>query len=215
MPRRLYLLRHGQTDANLSGIIQGQSSDDNPLNKEGLRQADFSAETLATTPISCIYTSPALRTKQTAEKIRKHHMPTVSITVLPDLLEINFGVFEGKTVKEIEDLYPDLAETYREKPSECIFPKGESIATALERVGRAVNTIIMNNTKNENILIVSHGGVMALIFVYLFGLDIDKIFQAIRHGNCGLSIIDLEGLILGKVTNKPRIVCMNDLSHLR
>jgi broad specificity phosphatase PhoE len=87
------------------------------------------------------------------------------------------------------------------------------MAEAYERVGRSINLI--EHARNESVLIVSHGGTMALIFLYLFDLDMDKHFHSIRHNNCGLSIIDLENLDKWNVPqHKPRIICMNNISHL-
>lgn len=216
MSQRWYLLRHGQTDANLSHIVQGQFLDF-PLNGEGIRQAELTAEALTHTPLNHIYTSPAARTKQTAQKIYERHKPLIPLAlaeILPDLLEINFGILENLTFEKGEELFPDLIQEFRIRPSTCVFPKGESIAKALQRVGRVIHYILINTAGNENTLIVSHGGILALIFVYFFDLDVDKMFQAVRHENCGLSIIELEGSAWRKSNYKPQIIRMNDVSHL-
>lgn len=213
MARRWYLLRHGQTDANSYGIVQGQLCDF-PLNNEGVRQAELTAQALACVPLNHIYMSPAVRAKQTAQKIFERHVPLVLAEILPGLLEINFGILENKTFEKVGELHSDLIRVYRENPSKCVFPEGESMTQAFQRVKKAVNHMLINNSNNENLLIVSHGDVLALIFVYLFDLDIDRVFQAIRHENCGLSVIELEGQAWRKLTNKPQIIRMNDISHL-
>lgn len=213
MARRWYLLRHGQTNANLLNVIQGGGQRlDLPLNDEGVRQTEFTAQALARAPLDCIFMSPSIRTKQTAQEILKRRKPPVSSVILPDLLEINFGVLEGKKFEEAEKLYPDLMKEYIMTPSSCIFPNGEKVANVIPRVNKAVNYML--TTDKENILIVSHGGILALIFVYLFDLDIDKMFHAIRHETCGLSIVALEGSAWRKSTNRPQIIRMNDVSHL-
>lgn len=214
MPRQLYLLRHGQTDANAFGIIQGQSSN-LPLNNIGIKQAEFTAAALSKTNLNYAYISPALRAKQTAKKILESHNPMVLSETHLNLAEINFGVLEGITFAEAEKTYPDLIKIYREKPSQCVFPNGESMASAYERVGRTVNTILINHSHNETIFIVSHGGALSLIFIYLFDLDMDKMFHAIRHHNCGLSIIGLETPVWYMSQHKPHITCLNNTGHLK
>lgn len=215
MPRRLYLLRHGQTDNNILNIIAGKSPD-TPLNDTGLKQAALTARALSHTIVHHIYMSPALRARQTAQKIVKHHVPFALIEVLENFAETNFGVLEGLSYKKAKESHRDLLETYRKNPSQCAFPEGESMSEAYDRVGRGINRILMEHPNNESVLIVSHGGAMALIFLYLFDLDMDKMFHAIRHNNCGLSIIDLENLDKWNAPqHKPRIVCINDISHLK
>lgn len=215
MPKRLYLLRHGQTDNNILNIIAGKSPD-TPLNDTGLKQAALTAKALSQMIIHHIYMSPALRARQTAQKIVEKHIPFALIEVLENFEEINFGVLEGLTFKKSKELYKDLLETYRDYPSQCAFPEGESVNEAFERISRGISKILKERQDDESVLIISHGGTMALIFLYLFNLDMDRMFHGIRHNNCGLSIIDLENLDKWYVPqHKPRIICMNDISHLK
>ena len=215
MPRRLYLLRHGQTDANVLNTIAGRSPD-MPLNETGLRQAALTAKALCQAAIHKIYMSPALRARQTAKQVFEHHVPTVFGETQENFAEINFGVLEGMSYEEAKELHPDVLEEYRETPSKCVFPQGESMVDAYNRIGRGINKILIEHPCNESVLIVSHGGAMALIFLYVFDLDMDKTLHSIRHNNCGLSIIDLENMDKWNAPqHKPRIVCINDISHLK
>lgn len=215
MPKRLYLLRHGQTDANALGIIAGKSPD-MPLNKIGLKQAELTAKALSQAVFHRIYMSPALRARQTAKQIFECHLPIVFGDVEENFREINFGVLEGLSYKNAKKFCGDLLEIYRETPSQCVFPEGESMTEAYNRVGRGINKILIEHPCNESVLIVSHGGTMALILIYLLDLNMDKMFHSIRHNNCGLSIIDLENRDKWNVPQyKPRIICMNDISHLK
>ncbi len=214
MPQRLYLLRHGQTDANISRIIAGQSPD-MPLNDTGLKQATFTAKALSKTVFHRIYMSPSLRARQTAKEIFECHTPTIFGEVEEKFREINFGVLEGFSYNKAEESHGDVLEIYRENPSRCVFPKGESMAEAYDRIARGINKVLIEHPINESVLIVSHGGTIALIFLYLFNLDMDTIFHAIRHNNCGLSIINLQNNQWNAPQHKPQIICMNDISHLK
>ena len=214
MPRRLYLVRHGETEANrlkiLEGRVEGFPEYGSPLNNTGLSQASLLGRALEKVNIDHMYMSPARRAVETAYQIciwnKVDNMPR---SVTPSLVEINFGVLEGLNGNKAREKYPDFFKTYHEKPSQTVFPKGESVVGACNRVGLALSKIFAAHTFSENILIVSHGGVMAFIFINIFKLDLDIMFHAIRHHNCCLSIIEWEK------PDNPKIVCLNDISHLK
>jgi len=216
MPRRLYLVRHGETDANVFKIIEGQGAGfpeyGNPLNDNGLSQASLLGYALAGVNFNHIYMSPAERARETADKIC-HWTETDDMSlkksVIPNLLEMNFGVLEGLDGGKAKEKYPDLFKTYREKPSQTVFPEGESVVGAYNRVGFALSEILAAHTFNENIIIASHGAPLTFIFIHIFKLDLDNMFYAIRHHNCSLSIIEWDK------PDNPKIVCMNDISHLK
>ena len=217
MPRRLYLVRHGETAANVFKIIEGRGTGfpeyGHPLNKNGLSQASLLGRALAEVNFNHIYMSPAKRARETADKIclwnTFHNIPTLKKSIFPDLREINFGIIEGLDGGEAREKYPDLFKTYREKPSQTVFPEGESIVGAYNRVGLALSEILAAHTFNENIIVASHGAPLTFIFIHIFKLDLDNMFYAIRHHNCGLSIIEWDK------PDNPKIVCMNDISHLK
>ena len=215
MPRRLYLVRHGETEANHLKIMEGRGRGaplyGSSLNFNGFYQASLLGRALAAVNIHHLYMSPAKRAHETADRI--YLLNTADMmskkSVVPDLLEINFGVIEGLKGQKAREEYPDLFKTYREKPSQTVFPEGESVVGAYNRVGFALSKILSTHNSNENILIVSHGAPLTFIFIHVFRLDLDNMFHAIRHHNCGLSIIEWDK------PDHPKIVCMNDISHLK
>lgn len=225
MSRRLYLARHGETEANRLKIIQGQNKQQpnygNCLNSRGENQAVLLGEALTDVKFQFVYSSLARRAFDTAHLIltyNKHawHRATENtlfevkrIEVKNELLELDHGAFEGMSGEDVKTRYPELYALYETKPSQFTFPQGESIMEAYDRVGRAIFKILFHRNTDENILIVSHGGVMALVLIYIFQLDLDTMFHAIRHHNSGLSIIEW-----GK-PDSPRIICLNDISHLK
>lgn len=213
MPRRLYLLRHGQTEVNALNIIQGQLLN-YPLNNYGTMQSELAAEVLSEVVFNRIYISPALRAKETAIKILESQKSDVLVEINSNIVEINFGILEGETFNEAEKLHPNLMKTYWRKPSQCAFPEGESLTQAKERIGQVVEAVIAKSDPNENILIVSHGGVMSLILICLFNLDMDAMFHAFRHNNCGLSIIEWQSIGQKLPNYRPKIICLNDISYL-
>ncbi len=99
---KIYLIRHGQTDWNIQGRIQG--SHDIPLNETGRRQAELLAKGMDSRPVSRIFSSTLTRAMETAERISSRQK--VEICFMPQLIEVEFGKWEGMTWEEIMEAYP-------------------------------------------------------------------------------------------------------------
>ena len=95
----IYVIRHGKTDWNLESRIQGKTNIS--LNEIGINQAEEVREKLENKEIDLIISSPLDRTRQTAEIINKNMK--LPIKYNENLMERNFGIYEGKNSKEIED----------------------------------------------------------------------------------------------------------------
>ncbi len=166
--QNIYLIRHGQTDANKNNIYQGASLDP-PLNKTGKRQAADLARYFGKhyRDVSKIIMSPSVRAVETAAAIVQElwyvngkELPT---EVQPDLHEIDHGVWEGKTLQEIQRTYPKLLEQWwYGDPLTVEFPGGEKIVDAIARVDRVFAAILDTNPK-EHIVVVAHGGTNSII----------------------------------------------------
>jgi broad specificity phosphatase PhoE len=97
-PSRSFIcLRHGATDWNRQGPFQGRT--DNPLNDDGIAQAHAAAEKLRSVALGHVVSSPLLRAVQTAEIIA--NTASKSVTLDHGLIELDFGSFEGKPVREL------------------------------------------------------------------------------------------------------------------
>ena len=97
-PQRSFIcLRHGATDWNRRGLFQGRT--DNPLNDDGIAQAHAAAEKLRAIALGHVITSPLLRAVQTAEIIA--NVASRAVTIDHGLIELDFGSFEGKPVREL------------------------------------------------------------------------------------------------------------------
>jgi broad specificity phosphatase PhoE len=98
VPSRSFLcLRHGATDWNRQGRFQGRT--DNPLNDDGIAQAHAAAEKLRAVELGHVVSSPLLRAVQTAEIIA--NVASKTVTLDQGLIELDFGSFEGKAVREL------------------------------------------------------------------------------------------------------------------
>jgi broad specificity phosphatase PhoE len=98
IPSRSFIcLRHGATDWNRQGLFQGRT--DNPLNDDGIAQAHAAAAKLRSIELAHVVSSPLLRAVQTAEIIA--NVAGHTVTLDRDLIELDFGSFEGQPVREL------------------------------------------------------------------------------------------------------------------
>ena len=89
----IYLIRHGETDWNLEGKLQGQENI--PLNKTGLKQSEACGEALKAVPLQCVQTSPLSRARRTAEIIADQQ--ECPLIINPSLIERDYGLLSGLT----------------------------------------------------------------------------------------------------------------------
>jgi len=172
----LWLVRHGQTDWNLTGRWQGQASDAPGLNETGRAQALSAREPLKDVRISAIYSSDLLRSIQTAELVAE---PSgLSVNPEPGLREIDLGVWEGMLSEDIQKQYPVELETRAKDPFHVRAPQGESPSEVAERVLAAVSDIVKRHP-NESVLIVAHGVSLAIILCHALGIPLEQVYEYI------------------------------------
>jgi len=150
----IYVVRHGQTDWNIQGRIQGSS--DIELNSTGINQAQQTAELLKNIDFDVIYSSPLKRTVDTAKIINTYH----NVNIIEDIriIERNFGNFEGT-----ENVLTDISD-YLDYKKNLTSNNVESIKELFKRIEDFLLDIY-NKYKdtNANVLIVSHGGASVAI----------------------------------------------------
>lgn len=160
---KLYLIRHGQTDWNVAGRIQG--SHNSELNENGINQAKELGMKLLESklPFSKIYSSLQKRAFQTAEIISC--ITEKPLEAIKGLEEINLGCWEGLTWEEVRQKYPcEYEEWYRERRY-TKAPHGESYQEMLERVLGALGIIMKQN--KEDVAVVTHGAVIMCLQCYI------------------------------------------------
>ena len=167
----LYLLRHGQTDWNLEGRYQGQT--DVPLNDTGRAQAKELAEKMKDSKAIAIYSSDLDRAKETASFVASEL--ELNCQIIPELREINQGVWEGMLYKDIRAEYPDVFERRQKNPLEVSPPGGESVGEFLERIKKGFDKIFEKHDEQETVVVVSHGFTTAVAKAYFQNLDLSLI----------------------------------------
>lgn len=166
----LWLVRHGQTDWNIDGRIQGQS--DVPLNAAGRAQAQALARELADVPFTAVYSSDLERARETAKIIAAPHCLPVKIDVR--LREINQGEWEGLNLIDIRERYDWEYRHNQSYSPDFRPPGGESAREVAERVQAAIEDIHKEHP-NGAVLVVTHGLAAATVACRVKGVDLDQV----------------------------------------
>lgn len=161
----IYFVRHGQTDYNLNKLRTGQR--DIPLNDMGIAQAKNTAEKLKDIKFDKCFCSTLIRARQTLNEILKYHSEIEPI--FDDrLIECGFGELEGTPFNNDE-----INDRKFGKDNELVKKYNmESLEDVYKRVSSFYDENGLKNT-NQNILIVSHGGIAMVSSVYFKGLPED------------------------------------------
>lgn len=151
----LYLLRHGQTDWNVKGRVQGWT--DTIINDVGIEQARLAAQRLKRYDIETIYSSDLKRAKKTADIVSGYLDLPVHYT--KRLREINFGKAEGVKKTDLIAKFPHISPAFNDTNNperyEVKYPNGESIGEVQQRFMKFVNKLYADG--RQNVLIVTHG----------------------------------------------------------
>ncbi|OCG14146.1 hypothetical protein A9G09_06815 [Gilliamella sp. wkB292] len=167
----LYLIRHGQTEWNIKDQMQG--SQNSPLTEQGILGAKITGQYLKHIPFMQAYSSPQLRAKETRDYIVHENDNKIPTFELADLCEMDFGLWEGKSVPYLKKEVPEF-NTYLTDPAnfDASVNHGENYLDTLVRMKRALHTITQNASEDKgNILVVSHGTVLRLLLCVLNGGD--------------------------------------------
>ncbi len=202
MGSRLYLIRHGETSWNKETRFQGQV--DILLSERGIEQAEALSKRLAGRQFAACFSSNLSRARETAAIVAKPH--NIPVKAVPDLQEMNFGYWEGLTVEEIRQKYDRESADWWSRPLENRVPGGETLIELAERSVRAVKTIVQQYPE-EQVLLVTHGGVIRCIVAAALGIDLNQYWR-LRQDNASLSIIDFYQW------DKAILMLYNDCSHL-
>ena len=184
---KVYLIRHGETTANSEKRFAGVM--DVSLTPKGELQAEQAGEKLKTVEFDAFYCSDLKRAMDSATIIGKYQ--TLKPTVLSELREMNFGIWEGKRMAEIKDQDSVLLDKWFKDFDNFVVPSGESVKEMFERVTKAYKKIIepYNPDDDVKIAIVAHGGVIQALLSYLCYGD-NTGYWRFRVDNCGINTIE-------------------------
>jgi 2,3-bisphosphoglycerate-dependent phosphoglycerate mutase len=202
MTTELILLRHGETEWNSVGRLQGHL--DSALSPEGLRQADLLAARLSAMSFHALYSSDLGRALETARRIatRTGH------SILQDsrLRERGLGMLEGLTRDEASQRHPEVFAEYTAGGPDFVVPGGESTSQRLRHALECLEELGARHA-GERIVVVTHGGVLSSLFRHCLGIPsgTPRAFSVLNA--CWNQFDYHEG--------KFRLVTWGDINHLR
>ena len=200
--KTIYLIRHGQTDYNLKGIVQG-SRVDADLNETGLMQASKFFDHYKDIPFDKIYTSKLKRTIQSVQKFINMGIPYESFS---GLNEISWGDQDGKVSNtEMHDYYMYVSNEWASGNLTLQIGGGESPNEVLERQ-IPVMEYILSKKEEQTILICMHGRAMRILLCHLLGKSL-KEMDTFGHQNLGLYMLNYDG-------SSHKLTASNDAKHL-
>ncbi len=197
----LILIRHGETDWNKDHVFRGKK--DMRLNATGILQADAVGDALADRVFEAVYSSPLKRAMVTATRVAKPH--EMQVREAPELSDINFGLWEGLTQKDVQERWPAIHKRWVGNPSWVKFPGGEGVRRAWKRVNSGLREILFLHGTGT-IVIVSHRVPIKMMTAYLMGKKRKHIHE-IKHDPGAMSIFEVDGV-------RGRPVVLNDRRHL-
>ncbi|MDO4230714.1 MAG: histidine phosphatase family protein [Lautropia sp.] len=164
---RLTLVRHGETDWNQAGRIQGQL--DLPLNAVGLAQAHAAASRFALGSVDVLLSSDLLRAVQTAEPIAQ--AAGVAAQLSSDWRERHFGSYQGQVYADLAREQPEVFARLKARDTAQDLDGGESLTALMARIGSGVADVLVQH-RGKRVVLVAHGGVLDCIFRLATGLDL-------------------------------------------
>lgn len=183
---KLILIRHGETEWNATGRIQGHKPVS--LNDRGHQQAQAVALRLQHEPFDALYSSDLKRTLQTAQAIANLTHHTIHTDVR--LREWDLGVLAGLTRPEAESQHPEAYAIYNRQIVEDAIPNGESIRNRYTRVTTCLEEHAHNHP-NQTLVIITHGGPLGDCYRRATHLSFEKPLTAKLY-NAGINIITID-----------------------
>jgi probable phosphoglycerate mutase len=204
VPTRLVLVRHGETALTAQGRYSGRG--DVPLADRGVAQARATAARVAALVpgATAVVTSPLSRCVATGEPIAGA-LGGVPVKVEPDLIECDFGAWEGQTFAEVRAQWPDEMDAWLGSTA-VAPPGGESFRAVATRVRRATATLLKAYPK-QAVVVVSHVSPVKLMLRDALAAG-DALLHRLYLDPCGLSIVDFWA------DGNTAVRTINDTAHL-
>lgn len=190
MSTRVILVRHGYSEWNADSThdkFNGHT--DVPLSQKGIEQTGVLSRFLAKHQIAVVYSSPLVRSLETARAIAKPH--GLNVKCIPELIEIDFGKWEGLTMEEISHRYPQGFEEWINDPAISKSHGGESgydvAARVLPFCFQAVKSFDC-----QTIVIVAHKVINRIVLCHWLDIPIRDYRRLMPQRVGALNILDIE-----------------------
>ena len=188
---KIYLMRHGETDWNKEGKLQGSA--DIPLNENGIRLAQETAQALKEIPFEAVYSSPLCRARKTAELMRLERQ----IPIFEDarLKEMSFGRYEGNSIYQAaHDAENPLYKFIRE-PENFKAQDGENFSDVIARAQNFIDEVLLPAQKEySTVLITAHGAFIRCFIRCIESRPLSEFWGGIPLKNCCVTVMELQGM---------------------
>lgn len=186
--KKIYIIRHGETDLNKNKVVQGRGVDAD-LNDTGRQQAEAFYQHYKNVPFDKIYTSKLKRTHQTVDKFIKDG---ILWEQLAGLDEVAWGNYEGqKHTPELDVSFKKLIKSWADGDYDCKAEGGESPNEVHLRQVEAMNHILAQ-TDEKTVLICMHGRALRLLLCNLTNKTFD-LMDDFPHMNTALYVLNYDG----------------------
>ena len=191
-PCEFYFVRHGESEGNAGGLIQGHT--DSPLSALGREHAEAAGAWFAGRQIDAVLTSPLSRAHETAVAISRA-AGTGDPAILRGLIELDTGRYSGGQLKELRMADPQLFARFRQHSWEAV-PEAERI-DSLHRRAQAVwsRLIELADAGHRRIVCVSHGGMIQWLIKATIGSEEQRWMPLFGVSNCGIFLFRAESTV--------------------
>ena len=198
---KLILARHGQTEVNRLGNIQGVGPA--PLNETGRKQAARLARVLRTDAPFALYSSPLRRALETARAVADQS----GAEIVPDdgLSEMDVGEFEGLSGPQLRERFPEVMRMWDQDAAHAVMPGGESLSDVRDRAWKTVKRLAERHP-SDTVVALTHNFTIQTIVCTALGMPLNN-FRRLRVDLASITRLEVSG---DRVTQ----LSVNETSHL-
>lgn len=182
---KLYFTRHGQTEWNLEGRLQGKLNSN--LTDLGKEQAQWLRDSMVDVKIDHMISSTSGRAIETATILNKERQ--LEHIQLEDLCEIDLGHWQGRKHSDIEMSEPELFNALWHKPEDFNGSEQESLTDLIKRAGRAFE-YIADNYADKSVMVVTHGMWLKALYAYIEGKPVSEFWSGPYMESTCLNLIE-------------------------
>jgi phosphoserine phosphatase len=173
MVKEIYIIRHGETELNRQGIVQGRGINSD-LNDLGRAQAEAFYQKYKDIPFDKIYTSDLKRTWQTVQKFIDAKLPWEKLSGLDELA---WGVWEGKpNTEDAREAFREMLQSWENGDYTAHFEGGESVQDVYERLKQPME-VLMTRPEEKTVLLCMHGRAMRVFLCLLLGKSLSEMTE--------------------------------------
>lgn len=197
----MIIVRHGEAEWNLQDRAIGQL--DSSLTAKGIRQASALGNRLRHHSFTTLYSSDLGRAAQTANIIAS--ICDKKVIFNSGLREWNLGIFQGLTIPEMHEKFPEERQDFEQNDFEYIIPEGETLKQLRQRSFQILTAIAQLHSE-ETIVVVTHGGILMCFLEEVLGM-IHKKSLPFKQDNANFCVFEY-------INGRWIMMVWNDISHL-